>query len=312
MAGCSQQVEAPAPAVSILPQTEAMDAGLTADGSAGVTEIDANNESVVLKLPPFVPVPGIAPSPAPCRLEGRVVASSFLSDIAGDQLDYRIYLPPCYGLDGHAYPTLYIFAGNIHDENFWDMAGLDEAAEQAIRVGRIPPMLIVMPDGGYMANNTSGGPYSYEGIILDELIPHIEENYCSWRAPEGRAIGGLSRGGYWALEIAFRNPELFAGVGGHSASLLDYGAGPDMAPRSTGVSNQLGDLRIYLDIGQNDWLRYDLEELHNALEAANIEHIWHLNDGEHVDAYWVEHAAEYLRWYGSLWSTERTDIPVCQ
>ncbi len=240
-----------------------------------------------------------------------MLASSFDSDIAGEPLDYQIYLPPCYGLDGRVYPTLYIFAGNIHDETFWDSAGLDEAVEQAIQVGRMPPMLIVMPDGGYMANNTSGGPYSYEGMILNELIPHIEQNYCAWDSADGRAIGGLSRGGYWALEIAFRNPELFAGVGGHSASLLDYGAGPDMAPLSTGVSNELGDLQIYLDIGEDDWLRYGLEELHNALETAQVEHSWTLNAGEHVDAYWAEHAPEYVRWYGSLWPASRAGLPVC-
>jgi len=48
--------------------------------------------------------------------------------------------------------------------------------------------------------------------FIESTIPH------RWTA-EGRAIGGMSRGAVWSLEIAFRNPARFAAVGGHSAAL---------------------------------------------------------------------------------------------
>lgn len=202
-------------------------------------------------------------------------------------------------------------AGNIHDETKWIELGLEEAATTAIREGTLPPLIIVMPAGGWLANNTSGGPGSYESLILDELVPHIEQSYCVWSAREGRAIGGLSRGGYWALEIAFRFPERFASVGGHSAALLDSFAGPAINPQYTALSNNLGDLRIYLDIGAEDYLRTNTIQLHENMQAAAVAHEWHLNEGQHVDAYWAQHVSEYLRWYGAPWPAERGAYPPC-
>ncbi len=252
------------------------------------------------------------PLPTPCAQPGSVEAGHFTSAFAGAEHRYAIYLPPCYGLDGYAYPTLYLMAGNIHDEMKWAELGLLEAAEAGILAESLPPMLIVMPDGGWLANNSSGGPGSYESLILEELLPHVESSYCAWPEAAGRAIGGLSRGGYWALEIAFRFPQRFHSAGGHSAALLDTHAGPGINPQLTALTNDLGDLRIYLDIGDDDYVRANTIKLHDDMEAAGIAHEWHLNEGQHVDGYWAAHGAGYLAWYGAPWSLlERTDYPPC-
>lgn len=217
--------------------------------------------------------------------------------IAGESR-YRIYLPPCYD-EGHRYPTLYMLPGNIHDETIWDEMGLDEAAGQGIAGGILPPMLIVMAEGGYTANNTSGGAGSYETVILDDLIPFIEANYAA--DPANRAIGGLSRGGYWAMAIAFRHPAAFVSVGGHSAALVDCCATADLNPQYTGVNNNLGDLRIYMDAGRDDYLRANLVILHEEMDAMGREHTWVVNDGAHEQAYWEAHLADYLAWYAAGW-----------
>lgn len=258
-----------------------------------------------------IPPPTETPQPTPCAQPGRVEAASFTSATAGGDHRYNIYLPPCYTLDRRAYPVLYLLAGNIHDEGKWDELGIDEAAENAISAGDAPPLLIVMPDGGWLANNTSGGPGSYETLIRDELIPHVEDAYCAWADPAGRAIGGLSRGGYWALEIAFRSPDLFASAGGHSAALLDSFAGPAINPQHTALNNDLGDLRIYVDIGANDYVRANTIQLHEDMQNAGVPHEWHLNEGEHVDAYWTAHAPDYLAWYVAPWPHDRSAYPPC-
>ncbi len=224
---------------------------------------------------------------------------------------YRIYLPPCYEEDGRAYPALYMLPGNNQTDAIWDDLGLDEAAESAIKNDEIPPMLIVMPDGGWIALNSSGGPHSYETVLVEDLIPFIETNYCAWAEADGRAIGGLSRGGYWALEIAFRHPEQFVSVGGHSASLLDIAAGPDLNPQYTGLSNDLGDLRIYLDIGADDGGIANTRRLHEDMAAQNIPHTWQLNPGGHNNAYWIAHLANYLAWYAIPWSSDTVQYPAC-
>ena len=204
-----------------------------------------------------------------------------------------------------------MFHGNVSTESQWDDLGLDESAEELILTGIIPPLLIVMPEGGYIANNTSGGPYSFEGVILDELMPHIESSYCAWSAPDGRAIGGLSRGGYWALEIAFRNADRILSVGGHSAALVDTHAGPDLNPQFTAMTNDLSNLRIYIDIGADDWFLPNTNRLHQDMEMAGIPHSWVLNEGLHEDAYWAEHGSDYLIWYSLAWPDERSAYPQC-
>ncbi|HZD11681.1 MAG TPA: alpha/beta hydrolase-fold protein [Candidatus Binatia bacterium] len=258
-----------------------------------------------------LPTPTATPRPTPCATPGQVEEGAFNSTTAGGDHRFSIYLPPCYAGDGYGYPVLYLLAGNIHDEHKWDELGIDEAANAAIDEGLAPPLLIVMPDGGWVANNTSGGPGSYESLMLSELIPYVETNYCASARPADRAIGGLSRGGYWALEIAFRFPQQFASVGGHSAALLDSFAGPTINPQYTGLNNDLDDLRIYLDIGAEDYVRANTIKLHEDMEKAGVTHEWHLNEGQHTDEYWTAHAANYLAWYVAPWSHDRSHYLPC-
>ncbi len=257
------------------------------------------------------PAPPPAATPAACTTPGRVEVGEVASVVAGEPMRYRVYLPPCYGEDGRVYPTLYLFGGNVHDETFWDRLGIDEAAEAAIAAGRIPPLLIVMPDNGWLANTTTSGPASYEGFVLNELIPHIESHICAWPARDGRAVGGLSRGGYWSLMMAFRRPDLFRSVGAHSPALIDSFAGPDEDPSVTGASNPLGDLRIWIDIGERDPYLIEARPLHDALTAAGVLHEWHVNPGLHDEAYWTAHLDDYVSWYAAGFPAGRAGLPDC-
>jgi enterochelin esterase-like enzyme len=254
------------------------------------------------------PIP--TPTATPCDASGQIITGTYQSKSAGLSL-YRIYLPPCYEDGERVYPALYMLPGNIHTDSVWDDLGLDDAAEAAIKRGEIPPLLIVMAAGGQLANYTSGGPWSYESVIMDDLIPYIESTYCAWQEPAGRAIGGMSRGGYWALEIAFRHPDHFASVGGHSAALLDLYGGADVVPQSTGLANDLGDLRIYFDIGENDWVIPNVGKLHEDMESAGKAHEWVVNEGRHEDAYWASHTKEYITWYSEPWPMQRDTYPLC-
>ena len=262
--------------------------------------------------PTLEPTATLPPTATPCASPGRIETGTFPSVTAGP-MAYRIYLPPCYGVDGRTYPTVYLLPGNIHTDALWDDLGVDEAAEAGILAETWPPLLIVMPDGGWIANNSSGGPGSYESVIMNDLLPYVEQTYCAWDEAEGRAIGGLSRGGYWALEIAFRFSEHFVSVGGHSAALLDQFAGPAINPQYTGLSQNLGDLRIYLDIGANDYVINNIRRLHTDMESAvpPIPHTWVLNEGQHEEVYWQTHIPDYLDWYVVPWSLDRDDYPLC-
>jgi enterochelin esterase-like enzyme len=250
------------------------------------------------------------PEPTPCAAPGRIETGVYNTTLAGP-LAYRVYLPPCYGEDGRVYPALYLLGGNIHDDRIWDALGADEAAEAGIATGVLSPFIIVMPDGGWVANQTSGGPGSFESVVMDELIPAVEQAYCLWPDRAGRAIGGLSRGGYWSLEIAFRHAPQFRSVGAHSPALIDSYAGPDLDPVYTGVANDLSDLRIWIDLGERDPYVVQARPLHDALAGAGVAHVWQLNPGTHDEVYWMSNVPAYLAWYNDGWAIDRSELPLC-
>jgi enterochelin esterase-like enzyme len=219
---------------------------------------------------------------------------------------FKIYLPPCYDVyTSHQYPALYLLHGHPFDESHWDNLGADETADGGINSGAYPPFIIVMPncdpspDGIFV--NTSGGDNSVEGLITNELLPHIDATYRTWANRQGRAIGGISRGGVWSLEIAFRHPELFSAVGAHSPALSVNYPHPLYDPFVLLAEPGVRTLRIYLDAGDADWARAGTDRLHRALEEQGMPHEFTVGEGSHVDDYWARMVPAYLAFYTLAW-----------
>lgn len=257
---------------------------------------------ILVPSPTLTSVPPSA-TPACTETQGRIQVGTFSSGIVGQEQPYRIYLPPCYDFDNNRYPVLYLLHGYSYDDSHWDDLGIDEAANAGIADGTLPAFIIAMPaadnEGTY--TKTSGGAGSFEAVLLEEFIPFIESSYRSFGRAEGRAIGGMSRGGVWALEIAFRNPDRFAAVGGHSAALNVNLAPPIYDPLHLAADPSIRSLRIYLDAGESDWVLPGMEELHAALTAAGVPHEYNLFEGYHDDSYWLAHVEDYLAFYAAGW-----------
>lgn len=246
-----------------------------------------------------------------CGVRGLVYKSQFPSTIGGPWRSYHAYLPPCYGYDGQVYPVLYLFHGSIQNDSHWLELGLAEYMDAEIASGSLPPFVVIMPNNGQLGNYTSGGSRSIEGVTVNNLMPFIEANYCTWQSRAGRAIGGSSRGGYWALEIGFMHPELFGAVAGHSSHLRLETDPEKYNPLTTYLTSDLSRMRIWLDWGEEDFLRSGQSQLHKLLEAAGISHDYVINPGGHSDAYWAEHLAEYIDWHGALWPKDRQLYDLC-
>jgi Putative esterase len=72
---------------------------------------------------------------------------------------YRVYTPACYRQQtNRRYPVIYLLHGGEHNEEHWDNVGVDEAADTLIAGGTIPPLLIVLPDGGQDFGTLKGNP----------------------------------------------------------------------------------------------------------------------------------------------------------
>jgi enterochelin esterase-like enzyme len=141
--------------------------------------------------------------------------------------------------------------------------------------------------------------------MVDEFIPYVDKTYRTLRQSSYRAIGGISRGGVWALEIAFRHPELFSSVGAHSAALGVNNAAADFDPFDLARTAPIESLRFYVDSGASDWTRTTSAQLSKLLEARHIPHTYTIAPGDHIDSYWASQVEAYLKFYAAPWKAEK-------
>lgn len=266
------------------------------------------------------PVPSITPTAALCpETEGQIIAfDRFDSTLAGRNMPYRVYIPPCYVASQRRYPVVYLLHGASNDDTQWEDIGFTDMLDRGLQLGQYPPMIVVMPYGAQLLPNSDfPSDPSMETYLLDELMPRIEQDFCTYESRDYRAIGGISRGGFWALSIAFRHPELFGAVGGHSAALDTDRTPPAFNPLNLAQSAPFLDtLRIYLDNGGNDPVRQEMEALSNRLVERQIAHEYVIDTtGDHSDAYWAAQLGEYLLFYGGTaadgWPRDVRQLPSC-
>lgn len=247
---------------------------------------------------------------------GQVLDTAFKSKIARQDVAYRVYLPPCYWQTSRRYPYVILLHGSDGDQTEWtDRLHIDEALDQGIASGVLPPMILIMPNGGDLQNTNIFGDASFEALVLSELTPAIEQNFCTWNAREGRAIGGISRGGFWAYEIGLRHPQEFSAIGGHSAFFDPTNAPPAYNPLNLAQSVKFSpglQPRLWLDAGRNDYARPNIEMFAQTLSARHIDPGYTLYPiGEHTDSYWAAHVSDYLAFYGQTWPHDPSELPSC-
>ena len=214
-------------------------------------------------------------------------------------LRFRVYLPPCFDSgEGAPYPVLYMIHGQTFADDQWPRLGIAEAADALIAGQGAQPFLIVMP----REDNTFADIYlsAFSTDVIEGLIPWVDENYPTCARRECRAIGGLSRGGAWALHLGFIHWELFGAIGAHSTP--PFNTTPRQFP---GWVQQIppGALpRVYMDIGRGDPYLSMASAFEEQLTGAGVPHDWYLFNGTHDEEYWSAHTGDYLAWYAANWA----------
>lgn len=228
---------------------------------------------------------------------GEVARVNFQSTVLNDAYTVSIYTPPCYDPDaGRKYPVLYLLHGQNMDDTFWLSLGAAEIADGMIASGGAP-FLMVMP---FEVKNFDLPTESKFGeSVINELIPWIEDHYSVCAERDCRAIGGISRGGGWAIRLAMRNFDTFGAVGGHSPGPMAGDWWQAQKHLETHTPDEYP--RIYIDRGEDDYLAADIDSFEKVLASNAIPHEFHINPGKHNDEYWQTHIAEYLRWYAQGW-----------
>ncbi|MDQ1706468.1 MAG: hypothetical protein QOF18_2834 [Frankiaceae bacterium] len=174
-----------------------------------------------------------------------------LSADIGRPINVRILLPAGYAQHPHRrYPVLYLFHGTSGFASDWVKSGHAEQTTAPY------PLITVMPecgfdgDGGFWFTNwvdrtTSHGPSQFESYLIDQLIPWVDHNLRTVAARRGRAVAGLSQGGYGSAEMAARHPDLFAAMASFSGA-PEIDRDPDVIVGATAVIEAIavGDDRV--------------------------------------------------------------------
>lgn len=267
----------------------------------------------VSPTPESTPSPSPTPTPFSCPyLRGRTESASLVSSTMREQVRLLIHLPPCYDdYPDKAFPVLYMLHGWPLDERHWITLGIDELVDDWTSRGIIGPLIVVLPgvssDGLYV--NSSGGAWSFEGMFVDELLPLVEQTYRTWRDPAARAIGGISRGGVWSLEIALRHQDLFSIAGGHSPALALNRPMPQYDPFLLARQGVTG-MRFYLDAGNLDWARESTLKFYDVLVEHGADVTYQVHEGGHVDALWRGGLVDYIDFYTLTWPRSLNDLPL--
>jgi S-formylglutathione hydrolase FrmB len=262
---------------------------------------------------------------------GRVECNSVPSKILARSVAYCVVLPPSFDTDKtRRFPILYFLHGLGDNEQFFVHSGAWNMVEDLRERGELKDFLIATPDGGagfYI--NSRDGKNRYEDFVLQEFFPFIEKRYGVAPGRANRAISGVSMGGYGALHLAFRHPQLFSSVSAHSAALIDklpnflggvqgsprsrvlggtFGSPPDPvfwdqnSPIAIARTANLAGLKIYFDCGDRDDYGFETgaAALDKVLTSRHIAHEFHLYPGRHDYTYFAAHIPESMKFHSQL------------
>ena len=261
--------------------------------------------------------------PVACLALGPVAPSAPLqcepipSAILRRSVDVCVALPPGYTSSSHRYPVLYFLHGLFENERSWSERGGEQVTEISWNDGELGQFIVVLPDGGktfYI--NSYDGHERYEDFFIQELVPAIDRMYRTIPQASARGISGTSMGGYGALHLAMRHPDIFGSASAHSPALIPnipkplptegrwgFYAGILQSAFGSPLNEQYFDqnnplnlaerpdrfprLKLYFDCGDHD--RYGFEEgaklLHERLEAKGFPHEYELRPGNHGWSY---------------------------
>lgn len=264
----------------------------------------------------------------------RVECNSLPSKILARAVPYCVILPPSFDADpSRRFPVLYSLHGIGDNEQFFIHSGAWNLVDDLRNHGELGEFLIATPDGGrsfYI--NSRDGKTRYEDFLLQEFFPFIEKHYRAAPGRANRAISGVSMGGYGALHLAFRHPELFSAVSAHSAALIDklpdfLGSALPQSPRSRALAGTFGTppdpafwsaqspltlarianfsgLHIYFDCGDRDDYGFEAgaAALDKILTSRHIPHEFHIYPGTHDPAYFAAHMPASLQFHSRLFA----------
>ncbi len=266
--------------------------------------------------------------------EGRIDVVELPSPILSRPIRASVYLPGAYYNDGkRRFPVVYLLHGHGDDHTAWSRLGqIKSTLDRMIAEGSLKPLIAVMPDAGksWYVNDarTNGDGYGHVfDAFRSNLLDAVDQRFRSIPCRHGRAIGGLSMGGYGALLLGLAEPVRFISVFSLSGAVYSARAIDD--PRRSvrlralfggvhgePVSQQrlkewsiFGRLRaivptvktphVWISAGDDDFFAAIVTgsaNAHNILRQRGVSSELRIDDAGHTWVYWRESVKPALSW----------------
>jgi putative tributyrin esterase len=219
------------------------------------------------------------------------------------------------------FPVFYLLHGLSDNHTAWTRRTSLERYVDGL------PFIVVMPDGGrgFYTDSHTDPLAAFETFIVRDLIGFIDRTFQTRATREGRVIAGLSMGGFGAVKLAFKYPELFAAAASHSGVLrsgaewnpanpntelarifgptLEGGPNDVYALARRADRDRLPALRI--DCGRDDFLFDSNRRFHAHLDSLEIPHEYAEHPGAHDWAYWDAHIQETIAFFAGALGLKR-------
>ena len=246
---------------------------------------------------------------------GLISQSWYYSNIRQEWRRCMVYTPAEYDKSpSKKYPVLYLQHGMGENETSWANQGkMNFIMDNLIAEGKAKPMIVVMPNGNASQEAAPGEssrgmvpptmqlPKTMEGSYeqaFPEIVKFIDKNYRTIKSKSGRAIAGLSMGGFHSLHISKQYPDMFNYIGLFSAAIM-----PNKEVSSLIYENMEEKLKVQFDknpalywiaIGKTDFLYKANEEYRKLLDEKGYKYTYYESDEGHIWKNWRIYLTEFV------------------
>ena len=259
-----------------------------------------------------------------------VESNSFFSSALAREMPYEVVLPAGYSGSQERYPVLYLLHGWQGDEtNFVSLTHLVADAS-------IYRLIVVTPRAGnsWYVNSATRAKDRYADYVFHDLIAEVDARYRTIASPHGRAVAGISMGGYGAMLFSLRHPEAFA----FAASISGAFAGPsriesvlpELKPSTDeafgavgsitrrqndldtliGVADHTQQPYFFLECGTSDPLLSSNRRVAKELSSRGFAYEYHDIPGAHTWSFWDEALPAMLKTLSSQMQMEAASAPA--
>jgi S-formylglutathione hydrolase FrmB len=266
---------------------------------------------------------------AAARAQCGTVKSQYLSSPVG----YCALLPPSYDAQpAKKFPVVYLLHGLGGDHTFLVSTGGWNMIADAWEQKRLAEFVIITPQAGtsfYI--NSRSGTTKYEDFFIRDFVPQMEKKFRLLGTRSGRAIGGISMGGYGALRLAFKYPQMFVSAAGLMPALMEelphgsrnayftaffgtaFGSPLDESfwkansPFVYARTANFDGMHVFLACGQQDNYAFDggTREMDKLLAQHHVAHETHLSPGEHDWQFVAQYLLESLEYQAKAFAPAR-------